>query len=344
MSRAKGAAGMQAQDMVLNLFYQEPDPDRWLPWDRYPRRLVRRLLRGRPRPGGQERVFLNLCAGLREIGIAFRVNDFRHAREHPRELACIIGKPWLLDIMPWRNPILFGAAVFSHPSDDPDLFERRPVRRVLVPGPWMQRMCEPYWGSRVQAWPVGIDTARWTPLAAAPKDTDLLLYDKVRWERGQLEPDLLAPIKASMRAQGTSFIELRYGHYRERDFQQALARCRGMVFVCEHETQGIAYQQALSSGVPVLAWDRGGPWQDPTYYPHRVVYEPVTSVPYWDDRCGLRFRDIEAFPACLERFMGGLAAKRFDPRSYVLEELTLAARAREYASIAAAVQRESDLG
>ena len=43
-----------------------------------------------------------------------------------------------------------------------------------------------------------------------------------------------------------------------------------MIFLCEHETQGIAYQQALSRNVPILAWDRGGDWQDPTYYPERV--------------------------------------------------------------------------
>ena len=49
---------------LLNLFYEEPDGDRWLPFDRYPRRIVRRIVRGRTRPGGQKRVFLNLCAGL----------------------------------------------------------------------------------------------------------------------------------------------------------------------------------------------------------------------------------------------------------------------------------------
>ncbi|WP_345293613.1 hypothetical protein [Luteimonas vadosa] len=328
--------------MVLNLFYREPDPDRWLPGDRYPRRLIRRLVRGKPRPGGQTRVFLNLCAGLREIGVPFRVNDFRHARRHPDEVACIIGKPFLLDVMAWRNPILFGAAVFSHPIDDPDLFKRRPVRRVLVPGPWMQRMCQPYWGDRVQAWPVGIDTDLWSPQGDVPKDTDLLLYDKVLWDRGQRERDLLEPIRSRLRKAGISFMELTYGRYRERDYREALARCRGMVFLCEHETQGIAYQQALACGVPLLAWDQGGPWRDPSYYPHRVVYGPVTSVPYWDERCGLRFSDAAEFETALEQFMAGLAQADYQPRAYVLQHLRLADRAREYSAIARAVQQEAD--
>src|SRR5271170_7027972 len=106
--------------MVLNLFYEEPEGDRWLPFDRYPRRLVRRLVRGPRRVGGQERVFLNLCAGLHKLEVQFRRNDYARARRHPEELACVVGKPFLLDKMRWENPILFGASVFSHPLADPD--------------------------------------------------------------------------------------------------------------------------------------------------------------------------------------------------------------------------------
>ena len=139
--------------MILNLFYEEPDPDRWLPFDRYPRRVIRRMVRGKPRVGGQQWVFLNLCAGLDGLGVKYRVNDYRHAQKHPDELACIIGKPHVLDKIAWKNPILFGAAVFSHPLADPDLLQRLPIRKVLVPGEWMRQMCEPYWGDKVAAWP-----------------------------------------------------------------------------------------------------------------------------------------------------------------------------------------------
>ncbi len=79
-------------------------------------------------------MFLNLCAGLDRIGVNFTVNAFARARADPGLLACVVGKPFLLE-RPWQNPILFGAAVYSHPIDDPTLLERLPVRRVLVPGP-----------------------------------------------------------------------------------------------------------------------------------------------------------------------------------------------------------------
>lgn len=322
---------------ALNLFYAEPDPDRWLPLDRYPRRLLRRVVRGAPRPGGQTRVFLNLCAGLDRLGVSYRVNDYAHARKRPGELACIVGKPFLLDRVQWRNPILFGAAVYSHAADDPHLLQRLPVRRVLVPGEWMRSMCEPIWGDAVSAWPVGIDTDHWAPTPLADKDIDVLIYDKVRWEHDNYEASLLQPIRTILAERALSSIEIRYGSYREEAYRAALARCRAMIFLCEHETQGIAYQQALAAGVPILAWDRQGPWRDPAYYPHRVEFEPVTSVPYFDERCGRRFAAVEDFAESLDLFWQEVKRGAYVPREYVVEHLTLERCAQAYVDHAKAV-------
>jgi glycosyltransferase involved in cell wall biosynthesis len=322
---------------MLNLFYQEPDDDRWFPYDRFPRAVIRRLVRGPRRPGGQTRVFLNLCEGLRRIGVTFRVNDFAFSKRNPSALACIVGKPFLLDKMKWKNPILFGAAVYSHPIDDPELLQRLPVKKVLVPGPWMREMCKPHWGDTVVDWPVGIDTELWAPAGLDAKSIDVLIYDKVRWEHQRYEEALIEPIRDTLRQSGISSHEIRYGHYREEDFSAALSKCRAMIFLCEHETQGIAYQQALSSGVPIFAWDRGGPWRDPSYYPHKVVFAPVSSVPYWDERCGMKFKDASEFADRWGAFWERAKAGSFAPRDYVLEELTLEKCARRYVEIAQSV-------
>jgi hypothetical protein len=320
---------------ALNLFYEEPDDDRWLPFDRYPRRLVRRIVRGPARPGGQRRMFMNLCAGLDRIGAAYRVNDYRHAAAHAGEIACIVGKPFVLDKRAWKNPIVFGAAVHSHPSDDPGLLARLPIRRILVPGEWMRRMCAPAWGDVVVTWPVGIDTDAWSTSGGAAGE--VLLYDKILWDRPRNEALMLEPIRAALRRRGVAFREIRYGAYREEDYRAALARSRAMIFLCEHETQGIAYQQALACGVPLLAWDRQGPWLDPAYYPHRVVYGPVTGVPYWDERCGRRFQAIEEFEGAWEAFDAAARAGRYDPRAYILDNLTLEKCARRYVEIVRSV-------
>jgi hypothetical protein len=322
----------------LNLFYEEPEGDRWLPLDRYPRRMIRRIVRGKPRIGGQKRVFLNLCAGLDRIGIPYRVNNYRYIKQHPKEVACIIGKPHVLDKIEWKNPILFGASIFSHPSDDPELLKRLPIHNVLVPGEWMRKMYEPYYGDKVLAWPVGIDTDTWTPVPPVRKDVDILLYDKVRWEHNHYEQELITPIKSCLERQGLKIVVIRYGFYKEEEFQSLLNRSKAMIFLCEHETQGLAYQQALSCRVPILAWDRGEFWQDPSYFPHKVKFAPVSSVPYWDKRCGVKFKDMGEFPTKLEEFLDKLNSQQFAPRDYILENLTLKKCAHHYLEILEKVQ------
>lgn len=334
--------GPQDRDrMVLNLFFEERD-DRWFPGDRHLRPLLRRLLLGKSFISGQRRVLLNLCAGLDRLGIPYRLNDYRHIRKHPEELACIIGRPFVLDWFKWKNPLLLGVAMYDHPIDAPETLEDLDVRRVLVPCAWYADMFRPHW-PHVGAWPVGIETDLWVPAPAAQKTIDVLLYDKVRWDYDRYQAELIEPIRQCLEASGRTVEIIRYGHYKEEDYKAALARCRSMVFLCEHESQGIACQQALSSGVPVFAWDRGGPWQDPKYYPHKVKYEGnVSSVPYFDARCGMTFTDADSFAAGWGRFWSEVDADGFAPRDYVLDHLTLEKGALHYYEIAeAAMQRRA---
>src|SRR5207302_1477358 len=142
----------------------------------------------------------------------------------------------------------------------------------------------------------------------------VLLYDKVRWDRDHYDSALVAPIRRTLAASGRTFREIRYGSYREEEFHRALTECRTMIFLCEHETQGIAYQQALSCNVPILAWDRRGHWRDPSYYPDKVTFGPVTSVPYWDDRCGRTFESAEEFGSQWLAFWDDYRSGRFTPR------------------------------
>jgi hypothetical protein len=320
---------------TLNLFYQEPDPDRWFPFDRHPRRLIRRLIRGPTQPGGMERAFLNLVAGLDRLGARYRVNDFGHVAANPGELACVFGKPHVLDRMPSRTPILFGTSIYSHPSDDPSLPQRRAIRQVLVPSPWVQRMFSAVWPGLVSTWPCGIDTERWRPGPAAGKDIDVLIYDKIAWRRDHYERALLVPLVAELRRRGLRFVILRYGAYREHELLDLSRRSRAMVYLSRHETQGIAAQQVLSADVPLLAWDEGGFWQDPKYYPDHVKFEPVSSVPFWDERCGRKFTGEHDLLQSFDAFWSAVERQAFAPREMILEGFTLEKRAQVYRELAA---------
>jgi glycosyltransferase involved in cell wall biosynthesis len=325
----------------LNLFYEEPDPDRWIKFDRYPRRLIRRIVRGKQRPGGVMMVALNLMEGLDKLGIPYRFNDYKYIRQHPEEIACIIGKPQLLFEKNWTNPVILGAGIFSHPSDHPGLLEKHPnVKRVLVPGDWMVAMFEPFYGDKVQAWPTGIDTEDWQPLKG-DKTSDFLIYDKVRWQHDRYDAELINPITALLERHQLSYQTIRYGQYTHAELKEKLSQSKAVIFLCEHETQGLAYQQILATNTPVLAWNRGGYWQDPAYYPHKVKYQPVNSVPYWDERCGLKFTSAANFEEQLLKFVG--LRNEFEPRKYILENLTLALCAQKYLDIYNEVQAQLNI-
>lgn len=111
-------------------------------------------------------------------------------------------------------------------------------------------------------------------------------------------------------------------------------RSRAMVYLSRHETQGIAAQQVLAADVPVFAWDEGGFWQDPQYYPGRVKFEPVTSVPYWDDRCGVKFRTGTEIAPAFDTFWRGVEGGVYCPRQMIVENLTLERCASKYVSLA----------
>jgi hypothetical protein len=326
----------------LNLFYSEPDFDRWIPLDRFPRRVVRRIVRGPHRPGGQMRVFLNLLIGLDRIGQAYRVNNHRHVRNNPAELCCILGKRHVLDGWKLTNPLMVGPCLHNHPIDDPNLGRHR-IKRILVPGEWMRLMCAPSWGNAVVAWPIGIDTERWSPtVPAESRDLDVLVYDKIRWDRDRRLPELMSPIYAELSKRGLRHATVRYGSYDPENFRNLLRRSRAMVFVCEHETQGIAYAEALACDVPVIAWEHGGAWTDPEYYPDRVNFSPVSAVPYWDERCGVKFGTATDFPDRLDEFSVRRSEQTLHPREYVLEHLTLQSSATAFVNHARAAIHAPD--
>jgi hypothetical protein len=325
-------------DKPINIFYSEPDPDRWFTYDRYPRRLIRRLVRGEQKPGGVATIAINLLKGFDRIDFPYRYNDYSYIRKHPEEIACIIGKPHLVFERKWKNPIILGAGIYSHPIECADLFGKYPnVKRVLVPGEWMCDMFMPAYGNKVLSWPVGIDTERWKPYDSV-KSFDFLIYDKIRWQHEQMEKELVTPVTKVLDEQKLSYHFIKYGQYTHSELTEKLKVSKAVIFLCEHETQGLAYQQILATNTPILAWDRGGFWQDPHYYPERVKYQPVSSVPYWDEHCGVKFANAADFEPKLNLFLNKI--NNFKPRDYILENLTLEKCAEKYLAIFSEVENE----
>jgi hypothetical protein len=317
---------------VVLLFYKDFETDRYVKFDRYAKRIVKPLygrLTNRPIVSGFRMWFDLLALALQQAGRDVRVNDHRFARAHPEHPVGLVGYPALLDGWDLPNPAVLGPSLFDHPCSAPHLMEDPRYRYYLLTCDWMLRMFEGTYGDKCGMWHAGIDTNRWLDAAAVPKDIDVLVYDKVRWDRDVLEPNFIAPILQDLAARGLRVEVIRYGQYHHQTYASTLLRARALLFLCEHETQGMAYQEAMASNVPVLAWDNGF-WLDPQRPRFESHPVPATSVPYFDATCGERFRDLDAYYPAAERFFAQLLS--YQPRAYVEERLSLADSARRYLS------------
>ena len=130
---------------------------------------------------------------------------------------------------------------------------------------------------------------------------------------------LIAPLRRELDRRGLTHDTIRYLGHDHATFKRQLARSRNLLFLCEHETQGIAYQEAMASGLPVLAWDRGF-WADPQWQGHFDAAPPASSVPFFSEACGERFIGAEDFAQTLDLFLGRRPAYG-PPRDYVIQNL-----------------------
>jgi hypothetical protein len=258
------------------------------------------------------------------------VNNRALARRNPHYPVGLVGYPVVAEGYDLPNPAVLGPGLYDHPSLAPKLLEDPRFRYYLVTCDWMLRLFTPYYGAACRTWYGGIDLDEWPDASRDLKTLDVLVYDKIRWNRAREEDALLHPALEALSQRGLSHQTLRYGAYHHDAFRRALRRSRALLFLCEHETQGMAYQEALASNVPVLAWDNGE-WLDPRRPQFEKAAVRASSVPYFSEECGERFREIGEFPEKLDLFWSRLT--RYEPRAYVRGALSLRGSAERYLEI-----------
>lgn len=281
-------------------------------------RYAYRTLRRRQVHTGFYAAFLGLKRSLEAVGCDVRVNDFALAQSMPDYPIGIGGYPSVMEKVRLPNPVVFGPGDFGSPEASSVLAANPRFRFLIQPSGWIRDYYTPHAGEKVVVWFAGIDTEAWPDWSREPKTNDVLVYNKIRWNHASREADTLEPLLAHLRAKGRSYEIVRYGHHHQSDFIAGLKRSRALVFICEHETQGLAYQEALSANIPVFAWDEGE-IADPTIAPPPSG-TIVSSVPYFDARCGVTFRRADMTHR-FDDFWSRLG--EFRPREYVLETLSL---------------------
>lgn len=278
-------------------------------------RTAYRLLRHRQPYTGFYTAFRNLKSALQTLGYDVRVNDFGYARRNPRKPIGMAGFSGVFDQVVLPNPAVFGPGAVPLAKDIARMTEKNNIVIFTQPSDWASSLLKDELGDRVQTWFAPVLADRWPDLSSAVKTNDVLIYDKIYFDRETMAPRILDRLKAHLDSMGLRHLTLRYGHHRLGDYRAALKSSRVAVFLSAHETQGLAYQEAMSSGLPVLAWNEGR-FCDPDA--EKLPSVVVSSVPYFDERCGMTFTeaDIEAkFDAFWAR------RDQWRPRDYVVEML-----------------------
>ena len=273
------------------------------------------------------RWFLLLVVALRRRNYTVRVNDFVMAKQNPGNPIGIVGHPYILDCWSLPNPAVLGPCMYDHPTLNPALMEDHRFKYYITTCEWLHDVFVPYYGEKCVLWHAGIDFEEWADAKTYNKDIDVLIYNKIRWNKEEMDRVILDPVVNTVKKNGLTYIILRYGSYSQDEYLRLLRRCRVMIFLCEHETQGMAYQEALASNVPVLAWDPGF-WNDPLYETLRSNPVPSTSVPHFSAECGERFRRIGEFANIFRVFWNH--RDRYKPRLFAQRELSLEKSADRY--------------
>jgi hypothetical protein len=320
---------MRNREVVL-LFYKEHESDKYFRYDRYLKRVLRPLyerMHHHQKKTGFRVSFELMRRALEKSGWTVRTNDYALARRHPDYPIGLVGFPALLEGWNLPNPAILGPSLFDHPLLAPNLMSDPRFKTHLVLAQWTYDMFFPVYGSVCARWFAGIDTDEWDDASACPKDIDFLIYDKIRWNHDEMARELLEPIRETLVKRGFRATVIRYKYHDHATYRRLLRRSRAMVFLCEHETQGIAYQEALASNVPIIAWDNGY-WLDPLWRKVSAEKIAASSVPFFSADCGETFRDPSEFDAALSRFLQRLPAYR--PRHYVSKNLSMEESARQY--------------
>ena len=165
-------------------------------------------------------------------------------------------------------------------------------------------------------WPVGVDTEEFKP-SQEKKTIDCLLYYKNR------DGQHLNRIEGFLQSKHIKYITIQYGAYNEEDFKFYMSKSKFCFMLDNTESQGLATLEILSSGLPMFVWETTTLYNP--HYPH--IRCDATSIPYWDERCGVKYFGGTQLNNIFDEFLNNL--ERYNPRQYVKENLDLKTQAEK---------------
>lgn len=256
---------------------------------------------------GPQKVLINLKESLEHCNIPYAINEDKYKNnflihydavgyskhEKLEHSSCVIGP----QIWPFNE---YGHFL----KDNPQYY-----KKIVVPGQsvYLSFIEQGFSEEKLVIWPVGIKDIS---VERDPKDK-FLVYQKQRSNED------LETVVSFLEENGFEYETLRYGSYSQEKFYRCVKECSRAIIIGRPETQGIAYQEMMSSDMPLLIWDNEE-WYDYDI-PKEYQKNPApTSAHYFSDECGEKFYSEEELPDIFEKFMN----TKYSPKEYVKRELS----------------------
>lgn len=226
-----------------------------------------------------------------------------------------------------RSKILYGPQFFIFPSSDgplsvcnsPDADSRCfynclsdwniKIHNLFAPNPKIPYICLPF----------GVDTSLLKPDVSVKKDDTVLVYYKQRHSK---DLDIVLSI---LEDNGLSYKLIKYGSYEGSDYHRLLRTSKICIWVGRHESQGFAFQETLSLGVPLLVYDVTDMKQEvnqhnQSAYANYSYPLPASAASYWDPICGEKTTNPYEIDGLLKKMLGSLDS--YKPREFIERELS----------------------
>jgi glycosyltransferase involved in cell wall biosynthesis len=276
---------------------------------------------------GPKKVVLNLIKGLDKIGYPYVINQ--------RLDSC--SRLWIHDDtsalkelgrLPKGVKVLVGPNLYVFPRHVPkDVIINNAV--YIHPSKWVAEAWKffEYTKTELDFWSVGIDTDEFAPDSDGERGR-VLIYFKDRF------PEELIFCEDMLNSLGIHYSIIRYGAYDEYKYKKELQTSRYVIWIGTSESQGIAFQECLAMGVPILVWDVKNfghslyAIQTDYYLPEECNYIKCTSAPYFDKTCGIIILEKEKLKNSIVYMESNFSI--FTPREFILENLSLEKCARDF--------------
>jgi len=291
---------------------------------------------------GPKKVLDNTLKGLEKIGVKYvfnqSISEYKYNWIHDDQRAIIeagfVGKP-----------VLVGPNTAVLPKDLPKLRFKLPKDSIyLHPSQWCVEVWEVlnFNEAKLDFWPVGIDLNEFKEIDRKNKEK-ILLYFKQR------DKNLLEVTKKLLDEKNLVYEVINYGFYKEEDYKKILNECKFGIWIGCSESQGIGLQEALATNLPLIVLDAKSifdivPTDSKNYFtykfPKKLEKIKSTSVPYFDERCGIKIERIDELENAIDKMQANFSNYR--PREFIKENLSLEISAKKLVSFFKKMQIEDN--